>query len=182
MKSFKEYLTESVKTYAVRIKVAGELPESFDKKLKEVMSKYEVLNFKKTATTPIQEHPHEFPKIKNEQVNIYDIEAGYPISFPQIEQVLSDTFGISQDRVKAKHPSDPTEESMPPAEGSKLMDAEYKDDTSADKPLVGDEYNMTLFKELMDARKKSDRQDATGTGKIVDMGKEQTDSPIVSNN
>ncbi len=35
MKTFKEYLTENKKAYPFRIKVAGELPEGFAKKVKE---------------------------------------------------------------------------------------------------------------------------------------------------
>ena len=34
MKTFKEYLAEAVKTYQARIKIAGELPENFESKLK----------------------------------------------------------------------------------------------------------------------------------------------------
>jgi hypothetical protein len=31
MSTFKEYLSESVKTYEFKIKIAGDLPEGFDK-------------------------------------------------------------------------------------------------------------------------------------------------------
>ena len=41
MKTFKEYLAEAVKTYQARIKIAGELPENFETKLKNYMTKYE---------------------------------------------------------------------------------------------------------------------------------------------
>ena len=180
MKTFKEFLAESTKSYQVRIKVAGELPEGFDAKLKEMMKKYETVSFKKTATTPIQEHPHEFPRIKNKEVNIYDAEAMYPISFQQLEQVISEAFGIAQDHIRVKHPADPTEEQVEDAEYvTKLStDPEYKDDTSIGKPLYGDEYNMSLFKELLKTRKESGREDVQGSGKIIEAGKEDTASPV----
>ena len=110
MKTFKEYLAESTKTYAVRVKIAGDLPENFDKRLQDYMSKYETIEFKKVGTTPVQEHPHEFPRIKNQEVSIYDVEASYPISFQQLETTLADEFGISFHNLKVKHPNDPTEE------------------------------------------------------------------------
>ncbi len=47
MKTFKEYLAEAVKTYQARIKVAGELPENFEAQLKNYMTKYETIEFKK---------------------------------------------------------------------------------------------------------------------------------------
>ena len=63
---------------------------------------------------------------------------------------------------------------MPDDEGeyeSKLMDTEYKDAPKLDQPLYGDEYNMSLFKELMtDRSEQSATQDA---GKLISMGDEQ---------
>ena len=47
MKTFRELLAESTKTYAVRVKIAGDLPEAFEKKLKDYMTKYEVVEFKR---------------------------------------------------------------------------------------------------------------------------------------
>ena len=40
MKTFKEFLLEANKTYAIRIKVAGDLPENFEANLKDCMEKY----------------------------------------------------------------------------------------------------------------------------------------------
>ena len=88
---------------------------------------------------------------KNKEVAIYDVETSYPISFPQLEGVLAEQFGISLDHVKVKHPADVTE-IMPDDGGeyeSKLMDVELKDAPKLDQPVYGDEYNMSLFKELM---------------------------------
>ena len=166
MKTFKEYLAEAVKTYQARIKIAGELPENFETKLKNYMTKYETIEFKKTASTPVQEHPHEFTRLKNVEVTIFDVETQYPIGYQQLESVLKDEFGIAGDHIRVKHPTDPTE--IKPEEKEyepKLTDAEYKDDTAADHPLYGHEYNMTMFKELMKLRQ-DDGKDERG-GKIV---------------
>ena len=172
MKTFKEYLAEAVKTYQARIKVAGELPENFEAQLKNYMTKYETIEFKKIASTPVQEHPHEFTRLKNVEVSIFDVETGYPIGYQQLESVLKDEFGIAGDHIRVKHPTDPTE--IKPEEKEyepKLTDAEYKDDTAAEKPLFGDEYNMTMFKELMADRKtpatEFDNEANEGTGDII---------------
>lgn len=167
MKTFKEYLAEAVKTYMARIKIAGELPENFEANLKNYMTKYETLNFKKTASTPVQEHPHEFTRLKNVEVSIFDVETAYPIGYQQLESVLKDEFGIAGDHIRVKHPTDPTE--IKPEEKEyepKLTDDMYKDDTAEDKPLFGDEYNMTMFKELMADRKKDETHE--GDGNVVE--------------
>ena len=172
MKTFRELLAESTKTYAVRVKIAGDLPEAFEKKFKDYMTKYEVVEFKKVGSTPVQEHPHEFPRIKNKEAAIYDVETSYPMSFPQLEGVLAEQFGLSLDHVKVKHPADVTE-IMPDDEGeyeSKLMDNEYKDSPKTE-PTFGDEYNMSLFKELM--KERSEQSATQEAGKLISMGDEQ---------
>jgi len=166
MKTFKEYLAEAKKTYQARIKIAGELPENFEANLKNYMDKYETLEFKKVASTPVQEHPHEFTRLKNVEVSIFDVETDYPVGYQQLESVLKDEFGIAGDHIRVKHPTDPTE--IKPEEKEyepKLTDAEYKDDTAEDKPLFGDEYNMTMFKELMKERQTDGKPE--GGGDIV---------------
>lgn len=181
MKTFKEFLAESTKTYMARVKVAGELSKEFESELKKMMEKYETVSFKKVATTPVQEHPHEFPRLKNQEVTIFDIETTYPMSFQMLEQNICDTFGLSQDHIRVKHPADPTEteETSDKEYATKLStDPEYKDDTSIGKPLYGDEYNMSLFKELLKNRKESGREDVQGSGKIIEAGKEDTASPV----
>ena len=166
MKTFKEYLAESTKTYAVRVKIAGDLPENFDKKLQDYMSKYETIEFKKVGTTPVQQHPHEFPRLKNVEVTIFDVETNYPIGYQQLESVLKDDFGIVGDHIRVKHPTDPTEDKPEDKEYEpKLTDAEYKDDTATGEPLYGDEYNMSMFKELMKIRQTDGKPE--GGGKIV---------------
>jgi hypothetical protein len=165
MKTFRDYLAEAVKTYHARIKIAGDLPENFESALKQYMEKYEVIQFKKSASTPVQEHPHEFPRIKNKEVNIYDVETSYPLGYQQLESVLKDEFGFAGDHIRVKHPTDPTE--IKPEEKeyeTKLTDTEYKD--AGETPnLYGDEYNMTMFKELMKTRKEDDTHQ--GEGEIV---------------
>ena len=173
MKTFKQYLAEAVKTYQARIKIAGDLPEKFESKLKTYMDKYESISFKKTASTPVQEHPHEFPRLKNVEVTIFDVETAYPVSYQQLESVLKDEFGIVGDHIRVKHPTDPTEETFDDKEyDTKLStEPEYKDDTASDKPLYGDEYNMTMFKELMRTRKEEESHE--GDGKVVEMPEEK---------
>jgi len=47
MKSFKDYLTESKKTYAFKIKVAGKLGEGFAEDLRSAVSKFSIANLSK---------------------------------------------------------------------------------------------------------------------------------------
>jgi hypothetical protein len=92
--------------------------------------------------------------------------------------VLTATFGIAPDHLRVKHPEDQTELTMDDDQEyePKLQDAEYKDDTATGEPLYGDEYNMSLFKELMKQRKEEETHQ--GEGKVVEMGQEETATPV----
>ena len=177
MKTFKEFLLEANKTYAIRIKVAGDLPENFEANLKDCMGKYESISVKKVGATPIQEHPHEFPRLKNKEVTIYDVEAQYPMPFAVIEQVLAEKFGMAQDHIRVKLPTDQTEIEVEVPETARLDDVEYKD--APDQEVkYGDKYNMTMFKELMSMRSE-DHKPEGATGEVYTMPEDENNkSPI----
>ena len=61
MKTFKEYLVENKKVYNFKIKIAGDLPENFEKNLKEKLDRCGVMTFEKVKTTAIQALPLDFP-------------------------------------------------------------------------------------------------------------------------
>ncbi len=161
MKTFKEYLAEAVKTYQARIKIAGELPENFETKLKNYMTKYETIEFKKTASTPVQEHPHEFTRLKNVEVTIFDVTTNYPCSVNALKEYLADYMNVNAAMIVVRKPGEPTEEYQDQMEKAgkseyvnKLMDIEMSDSPKVNKDeLTGDKYNMSLLKELMKTRK-----------------------------
>ena len=67
MKTFKEYLAEAVKTYQARIKIAGELPENFESKLKILGIKITREFNKKTLTNKefkTSSDPADIPRYK----------------------------------------------------------------------------------------------------------------------
>ena len=80
MGEFTKYLTESVKQYDYRIKIAGDLDKDFSNKLEQALAKFEVAKMSAGKTTPIQEMPLDFPKLKNIQVTIFEVTTNYPAS------------------------------------------------------------------------------------------------------
>ena len=54
MGEFAKYLTESVKQYDYRIKIAGDLDKDFSNKLEQALAKFEVAKMSAGKTTPIQ--------------------------------------------------------------------------------------------------------------------------------
>lgn len=169
MKSFKEFLTESAKTYKFKVRVAGELPEGFAERMKSNLSKYEVLNLSAGKTTPISERPLDFPKLQNMEVTHYEVELKYPATSQVLAQYLVDNCSVTHDRLIVRADGEPLE---------LLQDKSAKDDKPYEALLatedmggesaqdsVGDSRIMNLLKELEVARKEREIDPMAGAPK-----------------
>lgn len=157
MKSFKEHLSESKKSYDFKIKVAGEFNSDQESKLKGLLEKYSVSNFKKSGTTPIQSLPLDFPKLKNCEVNIFEITLDYPATSFELTEYLSTELKLNKQNLAIKRPNEPSEEYQSPVElrdGALLNDPEYKEAPNVKfEDYYGDNYNKKFVKELNDLLK-----------------------------
>jgi hypothetical protein len=157
MKSFKEYLSESKKTYTFRVKVAGDVSSDQEKAMESLLAKYSLSSFKKTGKTPIQELPLDFPKVKNKEVNIYEFTVAYPTTQFELTEYLSSELAITKECIVVRRPDEPYEtyqEKVDPQESPLLLDSEYKEAPSVNsEDYYGDKYNSGFVKELNDILK-----------------------------
>jgi hypothetical protein len=180
MRSFNEYLTESKKTYTFKVKVAGGCSPEQEKTMETLLHKYEVTGFKKTGTTPIQELPLDFPKIKNAEVSIYEVNLAYPTTQFELTEYLASNLNITKESIVVRVPGEPLEEYQTPAEQRKeplLTDSTYSEAPNAKfEDYYGDKYNTGFVKELNDILKlqRRDRGEQIPTEGTV---KYNTDSP-----
>ena len=162
MKTFKNYLSESVKKYDFRIKVAGPVSEDQEKTMGALLGKFQCSHFKKTGTTPIQSLPLDFPKIKNAEVNIYEVVLDYPSTQWELHEYICSNMGITMDSLVVRKPGEALEEYQEPKaerEGALLTDSEYKEAPNvAFDDYYGDKYNTGFVKELNDILKLQRRE------------------------
>ena len=160
MSTFKDYLTESAKSYDYKIKVAGEIADDFASKLESALAKFEVAKMSAGKKTPIMTLPLDFPALSNEQVTIFDVTTNYPASSNVMKEYLSDILRVPATRIVVRKPNEPTEEyqdNMQVAQKSeyvnKLMDIEYKDAPKVNaEDFHSAKANMGLLKELQKDR------------------------------
>lgn len=156
-KKFTEYLAESTKKYDFRIKVAGTFTTEQADSMKSLLEKFHCSSFKKVGTTPIQELPLDFPKIKNAEVCIYEAVLDYPATQWELHEYLSVGLGITKDALVVRKPGEPTEqyqESTHEHTDALLLDPEYKESKNVDSgSYYGDKYNSGFVKELNDILK-----------------------------
>jgi hypothetical protein len=101
MKKFIEYLVENEKTYAYRLKIAGEVSAEFLRGLKEKLAQFDPVSIGSPRVTPVQKQPEDFPGFENERVTIIDIELRYPAIHPQMTS-MAQMLGVEPDRVYFK--------------------------------------------------------------------------------
>lgn len=160
MKSFKEYLTESKKTYDFKIKIAGDVTGDQESTMKRLLGRFTIENelqsFKKSKT-PIQALPLDFPQVKNCEVHIYEVTLDFPTTQFELTEYLSTGLGVGKQHLVVRRPGEPSEEYQneePKREGALLDDPDYKEAPNAKfEDYYGDKYNSGFVKELNDILK-----------------------------
>ena len=87
MRSLKEFITESVKSYAYTIKIAGDIDKDFINLFKYNLNKFDPIDISDPVSTPIQKSPYGFPKLSNQSVTIIKANFRYPATEPMIQQI-----------------------------------------------------------------------------------------------
>ena len=165
MSTFKDYLTESTKSYDYKIKIAGD-SRSIDKNaLETALKKFDLASMSAGKTTPIMTLPLDFPALSNESVTIFDVTTNYPESPRVMHEYLSDLLRIPMTHMVVRKPGEPTEEYQADMQigqkseyANKLMDIEMKDAPKVKaEEHFGDKYNMSLMRELLKSKKDKDQ-------------------------
>lgn len=183
MKSLKEYIVESFqeKKYLFKIKIAGELKEDTDGKLKTMLEKWGVDAFSKAATTPITAMPLDFPNMRNTEVHVFDVILNYPTTQQELREYISQGLQISADIVRVRNPNEPTEEDQARlsdpflSDKALLSDPNYKEAGKVkSEKYFGTKYNLTLLKELEKASKERNKAQNVK----IPTGDEEKSSPV----
>jgi hypothetical protein len=190
MKSFKDYLLESKKTYDFKIKFVGDLPAKFESTLKTLLQKYSVEKIS-SSKTPIQKVPLDFANVSDQEVHIFEVSLNYPVISPVLEQYIGEKTGISLSRIVVRTAYEPEEEYQKYSTKSdkkykvKLetnIDEDEQVSTKEAQELVGEKRVLNLFKELSASRKESEIEGTQSTLKNIDIEEklkdDNTKSPL----
>lgn len=160
MRSLKDYLVESKKTYAFKIGIAGELPEGLNERLKNALEKFSVASLSSGKKTPIQENPMDFPNLQNMEVTYWDVEVNYPTTEAVLQEYIGNFCTVEKSHIIVRNPNSTVE-----------IQKNTKDETTYDPLItnpnlngesaqgsVGQNRVMDLLKELETARKERNEQ------------------------
>ena len=184
MSTFKDYLTESTKSYDYKIKIAGE-PKDIDKNaLETALQKFDLASMSAGKSTPIMTLPLDFPRLSNESVTIFDVTTNYPESPRVMHEYLSDILRIPMTHIVVKKPGEPSEEyqdEMQVAKKSeyatKLQDIEMKDAPKVNaEDYHSTKANMGLLKELLKDRENRYEVEKGSDNKVQDTQSNEEES------
>ena len=183
MKSFKEFLTESKKTYEFKIGVAGNCPDDCVETLETALKKFNVINMTSGKKTPIQERPLDFPQLQNTEVTYFEAEVEYPTTPQVLQEYLGKCCGIDQSHIIVRNANDPREEyqdTNDDAPYEAMLNTEDMGGESAQES-VGENRVMDLLKELETARKENEHSGAEGApvGESQDITDEENTKAVV---
>ena len=155
MKTFYEYLAESNKEYALRIKFATDISEAMLDRMETHLEKYGVKEITKPKKTIAQSNPMDFAESRGREVTIVDFVLDYPVVSDVLRDEICEATGLSRTHVVVRSPED---EPMNEEEAkSKLEDSEYSDAPKVEpEKHYGDVYNSKFTEEL--AKVRADRK------------------------
>ena len=185
MRSFKDILTESKKTYEFKIGVAGPLPEGFADSMETSLKKFNVSNMTSGKKTPIQERPLDFPQLQNMEVTYFEVAVEYPTTSQVLQEYVGKCCGVDQAYIIVRNMNDPREEyqeTKDDAPYEAMLTTEDMGGESAQESVAGNRV-MDLLKELETARKENnnDPMDGAPVGESKDIDdSENAKSPIGS--
>jgi hypothetical protein len=183
MKSFKEHLVESKRTYDFKVKIACDLTTEQEDTMKSLLSKYQVAGFKKTGKTPVQALPLDFPRLTNTEVSIYEVALDYPVASHELANYLGAGLKLHEQSIVVRKPGEPSEQYQEPQvkrEGALLNDPDYKEAGSPKfEDYYGDKYNASLIKTLNDDLKAQHK----ARGQVIPKGDDgKTTNEVAQNN
>jgi len=183
MRSFKDILTESKKTYEFKIGVAGPLPEGFVDSMETSLKKFNVSNMTSGKKTPIQERPLDFPQLQNMEVTYFEVAVEYPTTSQVLQEYVGKCCGIDQAHIIVRNAGDPREEYQDTKDDAPYESMLTKEDMggeSAQDSVAGNRV-MSLLKELETARKENEHSGAEGApvGESSDIGDAENTKAVV---
>ena len=183
MKSFKDYLTESKKTYDFKIGVAGDYATECKAKIETALGKFGVVKVTDGKRVPISKRPLDFPQLENIDVTYFETEVTYPTTPQVLQEYLGKCCEIPQSNIIVRDPFAPQEEYQEDKEEKPyeaMLNTEDMGGESAQES-VGNNRTMELLKELEKARQEReiDPMEGAPVGESKDIDDSENTKAVV---
>lgn len=155
MKSLKQYLTESEKSYDFRLRSVVEMTNEQLDKLETFLAKYNVESVKAPRKTIMQRAPRGFGAIGPSEVHMIDFTTKLPVSTNVLHEEISRKLGVGLGSIRVHSMLEEQEvwddefEAEDTEGKSVLADADYSDSEKVDhSENFGNEFVEKFIKDL----------------------------------
>jgi hypothetical protein len=155
MKSLKQYLAESEKTYEFKLRTVVEMSDEQLDKLERYLAKYNVESVGAPSKSILQKSPVGFGDYGPAEVHTMDIATRLAVTPNALHEEISRATGVPMGAIRVHYASesvmlDEIEETVTDEEGkSVLADAEYSEaDKIKTEDYYGDAFNEKFVKNL----------------------------------
>lgn len=164
MRSFKDILIETKKTYSFKIGIAGELPEGFTDRLETALDKFNVVKMGTGKKTPIQERPLDFPQLQNTEVTYFEVDLSYPTTTQVLQEYLGAACSVHKSKIIVRNPNEAIERIQNSTTEEIYEPILTKEDMGGENAQknAGSNRVMDLLRELEAARKERDADPING--------------------
>jgi|TARA_B110000908_G_scaffold163671_1_gene210516 hypothetical protein len=155
MKSLKQYLAESEKTYSFRVRTVAEMSDEQLDKLEQHLARYNVESVSAPKTSIIQKSPTGFGNIGPSAVTTIEIVQHLPSTPIAMQEEIAVATGVPLGAIRVYNEGDVTdieeelEDTAEPTGNSRLADADYSEAEKVDhKQHYGNEFVSNFVKNL----------------------------------
>ena len=183
IKSFVSHLQDNAKVYSFKMRMAFECEDKLYKKIEAALDAYQLESITKPKSLPIQEDEVNFPQCGPVEINIIEMELGYPVIPEMLEALLIERVGLQQGSFVVHtlaQDSDRTPQIGIYEKDEALLNTELED-SKLDEDVYGNEH-ISAFLDSIETREFELAADATEkatTTNDLEMG---TESPMTNQN
>jgi len=94
IRSFVSHLQDNTKVYEFKMRMAFECTDKMFTRIEAALDAYQLESITKPKSLPIQEDSVNFPKLGPVEINVIEMELGYPAISEMIETLLIERCGL----------------------------------------------------------------------------------------
>jgi hypothetical protein len=183
IRSFASHLQDSKKVYSFKMRMAFECTTAMHKKIECALDAYQLESITKPKSLPIQEDSVNFPQLGPVEINIIEMELGYPVIPEMLHSLLIERCQLDGTRFRVHtmaQDADRTPQIGIYEKGDALLNTELEEAELTEK-VYGNEF-VTDFLDSIETRKMEFAGDAEDKAPTTNDLPQGTQSPMTSQN
>jgi len=183
IKSFISHLQDNKKVYSFKMRMAFECTDKMYKRIEVALDAYQLESLTKPKSLPIQEDEVNFPQAGPVEINILEMELGYPVIPEMLHALLIERCGLDGTRFiiyTQAQDADRTPQIGIYEKGEALLNTELEESELSEK-VYGNEF-VTDFLDSIETREYEFAGDSEAKAQTTNDLPQGTKSPMTNQN